>query len=220
MRQFYISFEKLDAVRPQLSWTNIKKLMAIKDENKRNYYINICIKQNLSSRKLIELIKNSAYERLSYKDKTNIEIITENNNLTISDMIKNPIYIEVPNNKSLNEKVLKQIMIEQLEKIFIELGYGFTYAGSEVKLGNSYCDLLFFNYELNSFIVIELKTRKLKKQDIGQIQYYMNYVDKNVKKENHQDTIGIILCKENNKLVLEYCSNKNIYETTYKLINQ
>ena len=156
-RQFYIAFEKSAPVAHQLTWTNITILLAIKDINKRNYYINMCIKQNLSKRKLTELIKSNAYERLSYIDKSNVEIIDDKKELTITDMIKNPIYIEVPKDKILNEKLLKELMIEQLEKIFIELGVGFTHAGSEVKLGNSYCDLLFFNYELNTFVVIELK---------------------------------------------------------------
>lgn len=109
MRQYYITFEKLDAVRLQLTWTNIKKLMSIKNENKRNYYINICIKQNLSSRKLIELIKSNAYERLSETDKNNIKLITENKNLEIKDTLKDPIYIKTNNKiEKLNEKALKQ----------------------------------------------------------------------------------------------------------------
>ena len=220
MRKFYITFENIATVWQQLTWSNIKTLISIKDESKRNYYINICIKQNLSVRGLNELIKSNAYERLSYIDKSNIEIIEDKKELTITDMIKDPIYIKVPKDKILNEKLLKTLMIEQLEKIFIELGVGFTYAGSEVRLGNSYCDLLFFNYELNSFVVIELKIRRLRKEDVGQIGYYMNYIDKNIKKENHDKTIGLIMCKENNKLVLEYCSNPNIYETTYKLIKK
>ena len=220
MRKFYITFENIATVWQQLTWSNIKTLISIKDESKRNYYINICIKQNLSVRGLNELIKSNVYERLSYIDKSNIEIIEDKKELTITDMIKEPIYIKVPKDKMLNEKLLKTLMIEQLEKIFIELGVGFTYAGSEVRLGNSYCDLLFFNYEFNSFVVIELKIRRLRKEDIGQIGYYMNYIDKNIKKENHDKTIGLIMCKENNKLVLEYCSNPNIYETTYKLIKK
>ena len=79
--------------------------------------------------------------------------------------------------------------------------------------------MLFFNTELNAYVVLELKIRKLLKQDIGQTEYYMNYVDKNMKKSFHNKTIGIILCKYDNKIVMEYCSNPNIYKTTYKLIN-
>ena len=218
MRQFYIIFEKGQPMADQLTWTNLSILLPIKDENKRNYYINMCIKQNLSKRQLIELIKSNAYERLSYKDKDNIKIMESNDTLNITDMIKNPIYIKVEKDiDKLSEKALKEIILEQIEKTFIELGYGYTFAGSEVRLGISYCDLLFFNYEFNSFVVVELKIRKLLKQDIGQIEYYMNYIDCNMKKKYMNETIGIILCKENNKLVMKYCSNPNIYETTYKL---
>ena len=221
MRQFYIIFENIAAVRQQLTWTNIKILISIKDENKRNYYINFCIKKNLSSRALEKMIKSNAYERLSIKDKENINIITKEEDLTISDMLKNPIYIEVEKNiDKISEKLLQELIIEKLESVLLELGHGFAYLGKEVKLGESYCDMLFFNTELNSYVVIELKIRKLQKQDIGQIEYYMNYIDRNIKKSYHNKTIGVILCKYDNYLVMEYCSNSNIYETTYKLINK
>jgi len=219
-RQFYIIFEKGGPVGHQMTWTNIRVLLPIKDENKRNYYINMCIKQNLSKRKLIELIKNNTYERLSYKEKENIKIITKEENLSITDMIKNPIYIEVDKDiNTINEKLLQDLLLEKIEKTLLELGYGFTFAGREVNLGGSFCDMLFFNTELNSYVVLELKIRKLQKHDIGQTEYYMSYIDKNMKKTFHNKTIGIILCKYDNKIVMEYCSNPNIYETTYKIIS-
>ncbi len=219
MRQFYIAFENIGTLSQELSWSHYYKLLQIKDENKRNYYINLCIKQNLSVRQLRDMIKNNAYERLSYKDKENINIIANEETFDITDMIKDPIYINIDKNVDrLSEKVLKQIILEQIEKYFIELGVGYAFIGSEYRLGNSYCDLLFYNYELNSFVVIELKIRKLIKQDIGQIEYYINYIDINKKKSYMNETVGIILCKENNKLVMKYCSNPNIYETTYELV--
>jgi len=219
-RQFYIAFENVAPVGQYLTWTNIRILLPIKDENKRNYYINLCIKQNLSKRMLEELIKNNTYERLSYKEKENIEIIKKEENLTINDMIKNPIYIEVDEKiGKLSEKLLQELLLEKIEKTLLELGYGFNFTGREVNLGGSFCDMLFFNTELNAYVVLELKIRKLQKQDIGQTEYYMNYIDKNIKKSFHNKTIGIILCKHDNKIVMEYCSNPNIYETTYKLIN-
>ena len=220
-RQFYITFENVAAVRQVLTWTNIKTLISIKDENKRNYYVNLCLKQNISSRNLEKLIKSKVYERLSYKEKENITIITKEENLTINDMIKNPIYIEVDKDiDKLSEKLLQELLLEKIEKTLLELGYGFNFTGREVNLGGSYCDMLFFNTELNAYVVLELKIRKLQKQDIGQTEYYMNYIDKNIKKSFHNKTIGIILCKYDNKIVMEYCSNPNIYETTYKLINK
>ena len=219
-RQFYIIFEKGGALRHQLTWTNIRILLSIKEESKRNYYINICLKQHIPHRKLKEIIKSNVYERLSYKEKENIEIIKKEENLTINDMIKNPIYIEVEEKiDKLSEKLLQELLLEKIEKTLLELGYGFNFTGREVNLGGSFCDMLFFNTELNAYVVLELKIRKLQKQDIGQTEYYMNYIDANMKKSFHNKTIGIILCKYDNKIVMEYCSNPNIYETTYKLIN-
>ena len=120
----------------------------------------------------------------------------------------------------MDEKTLKQILSEKIEKIVLELGVGFSFIGSEVRLGNHRCDLLFFNIEHNCYVVIELKTRKLEHVDIGQIKYYVEYINKNIKKERHNNTIGIIMTKYNDYYVMEYCTDKNIYETTYKIINE
>ena len=116
----------------------------------------MCIKQNLSKRKLIELIKNNTYERLSYKEKENIKIITKEENLSIKDMIKDPIYIEVDKDiDKISEKVLQELLLEKIEKTLLELGYGFAFLGIEVNLGGSFCDMLFFNTELNAYVVLE-----------------------------------------------------------------
>ena len=119
-----------------------------------------------------------------------------------------------------NEEKLANIIRKELEIFLLELGCGYTYVGKEVRMGESYCDLLFFNYEFNCFVVIELKTRKIKKEDIGQLEYYINYVDENMKKESFNPTIGVLVAKEGNYLVMKYCTNKNIYKTTYKIINE
>lgn len=107
--------------------------------------------------------------------------------------------------------------MQKIEEFLLELGYGFLFAGSEVKLGNSRCDLLFFNTELTCYIVIELKIRKLKPIDYGQIKYYMNYIDGNIKKDYMNKTIGIILCKEDNEIVVKYVTDERILFTTYQL---
>ena len=216
MRKLYLQFKNV-APLGQLSWTHYKYILPIKEQSKRNYYINLCIKQNLSKRELLERIKNKEYERLEYKD--NIELITEDSEITIKDMIKNPILIRT-NEKvdKLSEKALKQFILEKIEEFLLELGYGFHYSGSEVKLGDSRCDLLFFNTELNCYVVIELKIRKLEKYDIGQIEYYMNYLNKNIKKEYMDKTIGLILCKEDNKIILKYSTDERLFASTYNLI--
>ena len=217
MIQLYLTFQNIGPMAQQLTWTNLSIILPIKEKSKRNYYINICIKQNLSKRQLIEKIKNNEYERLEYKE--NIEIINENSEITIKDMIKNPIIIKT--NKEvdkLSEKALKQFILEKIEEFLLELGYGFTYVGSEYKLGKFKCDLLFFNYELNSFIVIELKIRRLKPSDIGQIKLYMNYIDTNIKKNHMNKTIGIILCKEDDEIIIKYITDDRMLSSTYEFI--
>ena len=221
-RQFYICFKKGAPLGHQLTWTNIKILLPIKNENKRNYYINMCIKKNLSKRALEKEIKNNAFERLSLADKENIKLISDKNEvLTIKDTLKDPVLIPINEDlDNISEEKLAKIIRKELEIFLLELGCGYTYVGKEVRMGESYCDLLFFNYEFNCFVVIELKTRKIKKEDIGQLEYYINYVDENMKKENFNPTIGVLVAKEGNYLVMKYCTNKNIYKTTYKIINE
>ena len=221
-RQFYIIFNKIAPVGQFLTWTNIKILLPIKNVNKRNYYINMCIKKNLSKRELEKEIENNAFERLSLADKENIKLISDKKEiLTIKDTLKDPVLIPINEDlDNISEEKLAKIIRKELEIFLLELGCGYTYAGKEVRMGESYCDLLFFNYEFNCFVVIELKTRKIKKEDIGQLEYYINYVDENMKKENFNPTIGVLVAKEGNYLVMKYCTNKNIYKTTYKIINE
>ena len=221
-RQFYSEFKMCGPLGHILTWTNIRLLLPIKNENKRNYYINMCIKRNLSKRELEKEIKNNAFERLSLADKENIKLISNKNEvLTIKDTLKDPVLITINEDlDNVSEEKLAKIIRKELEIFLLELGCGYTYAGKEVRMGESYCDLLFFNYEFNCFVVIELKTRKIKKEDIGQLEYYINYVDENMKKESFNPTIGVLVAKEGNYLVMKYCTNKNIYKTTYKIINE
>ena len=221
-RQFYSEFKMCGPLGHILTWTNIRLLLPIKNENKRNYYINMCIKKNLSKRALETEIKNNAFERLSLADKENIKLISDKNEvLTIKDTLKDPVLITINEDlDNVSEEKLAKIIRKELEIFLLELGCGYTYVGKEVRMGESYCDLLFFNYEFNCFVVIELKTRKIKKEDIGQLEYYINYVDENMKKESFNPTIGVLVAKEGNYLVMKYCTNKNIYKTTYKIINE
>ena len=221
-RQFYSEFKMCGTVCHTLTWSNIRILLPIKNENKRNYYINMCIKKNLSKRELQKEIKNNAFERLSLADKENIKLISDKNEvLTIKDTLKDPVLITINEDlDNISEEKLAKIIRKELEIFLLELGHGYAYIGKEVRMGESYCDLLFFNYEFNCFVVIELKTRKIKKEDIGQLEYYINYVDENMKKESFNPTIGVLVAKEGNYLVMKYCTNKNIYKTTYKIINE
>ncbi len=218
MRQFYMLFKNI-APPAQLSWSHYQELLGIKDINVINYYIEICIKYNLSRNKLREKIKSKEYERLS--DNTKNKLIT-NTKLEIQDLVKNPIIINNPSNKEiLSEKALKLLILEDIPAFLKELGEGFTFIDTEYKIniGNTYnyIDLLLFNYKYNCFIVVELKNTELKKEHIGQIQVYMNYINNNLKTIYHDNTIGIIITKKDNKYIIEYSSNPRIFTTNYEI---
>ena len=222
MRKYYILFknEKLNAMRSQLCWTHYRELLVLNDIDEINYYINLAVRLNLSYRKLGEMIKFKEYERLDENTKNKL---INKNELTISDEIKHPIIIKNKyNTDNITENMLKNMILERIDSFLNELGEGYAYIGNEykIKLGNNYnyIDLLLFNVKYNCYVVIELKVTELKKEHIGQIDSYMNYIDKNVKSIYHNKTIGIIIAKRDNKFVIEYCSNKSIFNTTYELV--
>ena len=219
MRKFYLYIEKGTAVMAQLTWTHYIELLKLNNTNEIDYYIKVAVDQNLSYRQLHEKIKSKEYERLPIKTKEKLKTKEENK---VTDFIKNPILIKNSYNYiSITEKILKQLILEDLDNFMKELGEGFCYIENEykIKIGNryNYIDLLLFNYKYNCFIVVELKVTELKKEHIGQIQTYMNYIDKNIRSINQDKTIGIIICKKGNEFVLEYCSDDRIFETNYML---
>ena len=204
----------------KLSWSHYTELLSIKDEKKLNYYINISIKNSLSKRQLREKIKTNEYERLD--EETKIKLIN-NEEYYVTDFVKNPILIK--NNfgyKEISEKVLKKLILENIESFMNELGNSFCFVGSEykIKIGDryNYIDLLLFNIEYNCYVVIELKVTELKKEHIGQIEVYMNYIDNNLKKLSQDKTIGIIICKKENNYIIEYCSDDRIIAREYALV--
>ncbi len=219
MRKFY-NLLKSQPVADQLTWSHYVELLSIKDINKINYYIKITIDQNLSKRQLREKIKNKEYERLDEKTK---EKLMSNEEPKINDLIKNPILIKNSYDyKEISEKVLQKLILEDLDNFLTELGEGFTYIKSEykIKLGDryNYIDLLLYNINYSCYVVIELKVTELKKEHMGQIETYMNYVDKNIRRVEQDKTIGIIICKKDNKFIMEYCSDDRIYQRMYELI--
>ncbi len=222
MRKLYVLYPISSSLRPELTWTHYRTILPIKNRNERNYYINQVILNNLSVRELQREIKNKSFDRLSYKDKNNIEIITDNDTLTIEDMLKDPIILKSDiETKKLNEAIIHKYVISLLENKFLELGTGFALVGHEYKIiidnKTYHIDLLFYNYLLNAFVVIEVKTSSLKPQDIGQLEFYVGYVENNIKKNYHQKTIGVLIVKKNNKYIIEYTTNPDIYVTTYLL---
>lgn len=221
MRTFYLIIEKGAPLAHQLSWSHYCELMPLKDIYRINYYIQLAISRNLSKRELRTKIKNNEYERLDNETKN--KIIIDNTNQEIRDFIKHPILIKNSYNfEIVSEKILKRLILEDMDNFLNELGVGFSYIGNEykIKIGDryNYIDLLLFNYKFNCFVVIELKITELRAEYIGQIQKYMNYVDKNLRSINQDKTIGIIICKIDNKFIMEYCSDNRIYRTTYELV--
>ncbi len=216
-RQFYILLTKGATMSHQLTWSHYSELLPVNNIDKINYYIKITEEQNLSVRKLRDKIKNNEYERLDNKTK---EKLKKEEKLQVQDLVKNPIILKI-DKEIIKEKALQQLILEDMSSFLKELGNGFSYIDNEykIKIGNNYnyIDLLLFNYIYNCFIVIELKVTELKKEHIGQIETYMNYIDKNLKTINQDKTIGIIITKKDNKFIMEYCSDKRILNTTYEL---
>ena len=229
MRALYLWFEKVAAPRQlftKLNWTLFRLLLPIKNENKRNYYINSCIEHNFSERKLREFIKSNAYQRLVNKDNIKLKYVddTKEEETSILDMIKNPILITMSKSvDKITEKALKQFMLEQIEKTMLELGVGFYYGGSEVpiRIDNKILrpDLVFFNTELACHVIIELKLNELTIKDIGQIEFYVKYYDANIKKPFYNPTIGITISKRLNENIIGFNEKANIKHTTYVLIS-
>ena len=224
MRQFYNLFPNVGSVtRLFITWTHVCSILPIKDEHKRNYYINLVNDNMLSVRQLKKEIKNNAYERLDDSVKEKITLNNENK-VGVSDLIKNPLLINIDETKMnmLDEKALKKVILEQIEHFLLELGSGFAFMGSEVKIkiGDKYryMDLLFFNVKENRYFTFELKVNDLKPNDIGQLRCYMNYVDMELKEPHHLPTIGVLICKSNDELLNKYLYLDNIKITTYKNI--
>ena len=190
-----------------------------KDENELIYYINIAYERNLSKRELREIIRNKEYERLPNETKNKLMLADE---IEVKDLVPNPIIIRNKNNiEIVTEKVLHNLILEDIESFMRELGNSFSFIGSEykIKIGdrNHYIDLLLFNIKFNCYVVIELKVTQFKVEYISQVQKYMNYIDKNIKEISNNNTMGILICKRENKFVIEYCSDERIVVREYEL---
>ena len=220
MIKFYDLIEKMQTLSAQLTYSHYIELLSISDINEINYYIKITEEQNLSVRELRKRIKNNEYERLDDKIK---DKLIKKEKYKVEDFIKNPIIIKNNfNTDKITEKMFKELILDDIESFMKELGSSFSFIGSEfkIKIGNNYnyIDLLLFNYEYNCFVAVELKVTEYKAEYLGQILKYVNYVDNNIKKPFHDNTIGLIICKENDQFILKYSTDPRIFNTTYKLV--
>ena len=223
MKQFYNIFSdtKVATLSQLLTWSHYVELLPLNDSNEINYYIKVCEQRNLDVRSLRMLIKSKEYERLS--DETKNKLVT-NEELKLPVLIPNPILVKAKfNQEKLTEYALRQIILNNLDNFLKGLGNGFCYVGNEykIKIGSkyNYIDLLLYNVKYKCFVVIELKVTELKEKHIGQIQVYMNYVDKVIKKPYHDKTIGIIISKKSNQFIIEYCSDERIFAREFKITN-
>ena len=220
-RQFYLAFPIVAPLGQQLSWTIIRTILPIKDENKRNYYINLCIANNLSKRELEKEIKSNSYERLEYKpDK--IDMIVPIKVPAIINNFKNPILLELKDKEIKSESDLEKLIYSQLSCVFLQLGKGFTWVGNQYKVSdgnkNYFIDMLLYNVKYNCYVVVEIKCRKLKKEDKGQVEFYMNLVDNFVKEPSNNPTIGIIITKDQDKFVANFVRSEKLVPLTYKFV--
>ena len=217
MRQFYLLGKKVAPLAQQLTWSHYVELISLKNIDEIRYYIDISASQNLSRNELRNRIKSKEYERLD--NKTKEKLINKEDTL-VSDFIKDPIIINNSlNHIEISERVLKELILNDLDIFLKQLGNGFCYIENEykIKIGNTYnyIDILLFNYQFNCFVVVELKVTELRKEHIGQIEIYMNYIDKNIKRIGMSNTIGLIISKYKNEYIIEYSSDSRIKVNTY-----
>ena len=213
IKQFYNIIEKVPTLSGKLTWSHWYEMLSFEDINKIYYYVNQCETYNLDVRELRKRIKSNEYERLPVDTRSKLNSRDE---INVIDLVKNPIHIKNSKNKEIiSEKILQKLILEDIPSFLEELGDSFTFIDNEykIKLGDryNYIDLLLYNIKYKCYVVIELKITELKKEHIGQIQVYMNYIDQNIKTIYQEKTIGIILVKKNNitkKLTNKICKFK------------
>jgi len=230
MRQFYLIFQKSYALRSELTWTHYRLLMRVENENARNFYIEECIKSNWSTRQLERQITTLFYERLlSSKDKEKVskEIYKlEPQIKKAEDIIRDPYVLEflgLPENTSFLEKNLEQALIDHLQKFLLELGRGFSFVVRQKRITfdgrHFYIDLVFYNYLLKCFVLIDLKVGDLTHQDLGQMQMYVHYFEEEMMNEGDNPPIGIVLCADKSDSIVKYTLSKNetqVFASKYK----
>lgn len=219
IRKLYL-FSKMHPLGAQLTMSHYRLLFPLNDDNEIDYYINQIIKRNLSKRELEKIIKSNEYGRLPENTRNKMIKKEESN---VVDFVKSPIQIRNNWNKEIiSEKVLQKLILEDISSFLEELGNGFTFIKNEYKIKiddrYNYIDLLLYNIKYKCYVVVELKVTELKKEHTGQIMTYMNYIDKNIKTIEENDTVGIIICNQDNKYVIKYCSDDRIIAREYELI--
>lgn len=233
-RKFYLTFPegKSDALRAELSWTHYRLLMRVENETARNYYMNEAIAQNWSSRALERQMASFYYERIlsSKKDKAVIEEekkASEALAASPEDFIKDPYALEflnLPSGSGFLERNLEAAIMQKLQQFLLGLGKGFSFVAQQKRISaedeHFYVDLVFYNYILKCFVLVDLKLGKLSHQDIGLMDLYVRWFEENMKTGSDNPTIGIILCSEKNETIVKYSvleESKQLFASKYKL---
>lgn len=232
MRQFYQTFEKSHALRGELSWTHYRLLLKVEKESARVFYIDEAIQSNWSTRTLDRQINSLYYDRILMSGSESRSLVKEEaenkkEEMNPSHIIKDPYvleFLDLKPNTAFYEKELEQAIIDKLQDFLLELGKGFSFVGRQYRLAagpgkNFYADLVFYNYILKCFLVIDLKTGELTHQDIGQMDMYVRYFEDQMRGEGDNPTIGLILCTSKNKMVVKYSllnESKQIFASKYQ----
>ena len=219
MQQFYLLIQKVAPLERQLTWSHYKLLLPLKNVEEIKYYIHITKRDNLSKRALAERIKSNEYDRLSTETK---ESLLNKEELSLIQSVPSPIVL-TPNKsyKVYTEKILQEIIFENIEDFMHQLGGGYTFIGREYKLNigdkKNYIDYLFYNVVESRYCVVEIKSREYKKSDYGQIKTYMNYIDEHLKNITQNSTIGIIITKSVNKFEAHYVKDNQVTIVEFKI---
>ncbi len=230
MRQFYMYFPIRSTLSSELSISHYFELIRIKEKEKRDFYMHECINSNWDVRELQRQRTTLLYERLANtKDKTGLlELSTKGHRIYDGkDIIKDPFvleFLDIKENTSYLETDLEKNILEHLKEFLLELGKGFTFVGNQVKITmgteHFYPDLVFYNRILKCFVIIDLKIGKVTHKDIGQMQMYVNYYDREIKSESENKTIGILLSTDKNETVVKYTlpeDNTTIFSSEFRL---
>ena len=229
MRQFYMYFPIRSTISSELSISHYYELIRIKDENKRNFYMQECISSNWDVKELQRQRTTLLYERIAtLKDKSKVlELSNSYGIYENKDIIKDPFvleFLDIKENTNYLESDLEKNILEHLKEFLLELGKGFTYVGNQVRITidteHFYPDLVFYNRILKCFVIIDLKIGKVTHKDIGQMQMYVNYYDRNIKTESENRTIGILLSTDKNETIVKYTlpeDNNTIFSSEFRL---
>ena len=231
MKKFYQVFNDGSTLWNQLSWSHNRLIMNIDDDKRRNFYLEECIKSNWSVRQLERQINSFYYERListkePYKEEVKNEINILEKKDKIENFVKDPYVLEFLDikDKRFLERDLESNLLEHIQEFLLELGRGFSFVSRQKRIDvdgdNFYIDLVFYNYVLKCFVLIDLKLDKLTHQDIGQMDFYVRYFDNEIKEKEDNPTIGIILCSDKKDTIVKYSvlnDNKNLFASKYQL---